>query len=176
MAVSGETRLVTERDGRTHTQGSDPRNGPDFCRECSDEAMGWVTWPCGYVRASDVIERTVAAILDIDAHADALGEDDDGFVTGGYLISIGSLHRALGVIGHTAPKCRDCGGHDQHELRDANYGMWNAMQRAANHPERWQDYIQPALNRYRAIASEREDAEPRDIEGPSHSGREGQQP
>ena len=53
-------------------------------------------------------ERLRDAILDIDAHATPLGEDDDGFVTGGYLISVGSLHRALGLVGHTAPKCRLC--------------------------------------------------------------------
>lgn len=49
-----------------------------------------------------------AAILDIDAHATGLAEDDEGFVTGGYVISVGCLHRALGLVGHTAPKCRLC--------------------------------------------------------------------
>lgn len=42
------------------------------------------------------------AILDIDAHATPLGEDADGFVSTGYVVSVGSLHRALGVVGHTA--------------------------------------------------------------------------
>lgn len=48
------------------------------------------------------------AILDIDAHATPFGTDDDGFVSGGYLISVGSLHRALGVVGHSAAKCGGC--------------------------------------------------------------------
>ena len=56
------------------------------------------------------------AILDIDAHATPFGTDDDGFVSGGYLISVGSLHRALGVVGHSAAKCggrRNCWTLDQ---------------------------------------------------------------
>jgi hypothetical protein len=44
------------------------------------------------------------AILDIDAHAVALGEDKDGWASVGYFVSIGALHRALGLIGHPAPK------------------------------------------------------------------------
>lgn len=59
-------------------------------------------------KALSVEERLKAAILDIDAHATPLGEDADGFVTGGYLISVGCLHRALGIIGYTAPPCRLC--------------------------------------------------------------------
>lgn len=57
----------------------------------------------------DQNERLKAAILDIDAHATGLGGDEDGFITGGYIVSVGSLHRALGIIGHTAVKCRTCG-------------------------------------------------------------------
>lgn len=52
-----------------------------------------------------LLERARAAILDIDAHAAPFGEDADGFVTGGYIISVGSLHRALGVVGHSSRKC-----------------------------------------------------------------------
>lgn len=59
----------------------------------------------GYRRGVEAVKH---AILDIDAHATGLGEDGDGFVAGGYLISIGSLHRALGVVGHTSRKCREC--------------------------------------------------------------------
>lgn len=46
-------------------------------------------------------------ILDIDAHATPYGEipDEPGFV-GTYLLTAGALHRALGKIGHTAPKCQ----------------------------------------------------------------------
>ncbi len=57
---------------------------------------------------ADYESRLEAAILDIDAHATALGTDEQGFVTGGYVISVGSLHRALGVVGHTAPLCPQC--------------------------------------------------------------------
>ena len=45
------------------------------------------------------------AILDIDAHATPMGEDADGCATGGYVVSVGSLHRALGKVGHTTRKC-----------------------------------------------------------------------
>lgn len=48
------------------------------------------------------------AILDIDAHATGMGEDEFGFVTKGYIVTVGALHRALGVVGHTAVKCRYC--------------------------------------------------------------------
>lgn len=41
--------------------------------------------------------RLRAAIEDIDAHATPLGTDEDGFVSTGYLISVGCLHRALGI-------------------------------------------------------------------------------
>jgi hypothetical protein len=53
-------------------------------------------------------KRLRDAILDIDAHATGMGEDKDGIVTGGYIVTIGALHRALGVVGHTAVKCRYC--------------------------------------------------------------------
>ena len=51
-------------------------------------------------------ERLRDAILDIDAHAAPLGEDDDGFVAGGYVVSVGSLHRALALTGAGA-ECAD---------------------------------------------------------------------
>lgn len=54
------------------------------------------------------VERLRAAILDIDAHATPFGEDEHGFVDGGYLVTVGALHRALGLIGHTARKCPQC--------------------------------------------------------------------
>lgn len=53
-------------------------------------------------------KRLRDAILDIDAHATGMGEDADGFVTKGYIVTVGALHRALGVVGHTAVKCRYC--------------------------------------------------------------------
>lgn len=56
----------------------------------------------------DRADRLEAAILDIDAHATALGEDGQGFVAGGYIITVGSLHRALGVVGHPAARCLRC--------------------------------------------------------------------
>lgn len=72
------------------------------------------------------VEAVKKAILDIDAHATALGEDDDGFVSGGYVITVGCLHRALGIIGHSAPKCRLCDP-SQHECLTA----WGALAAAA---------------------------------------------
>lgn len=55
-----------------------------------------------------VADRGVQAILDIAAHATPFGEDADGFVNGGYLVSVGAIHRALGVVGHTAAPCEYC--------------------------------------------------------------------
>ncbi len=48
-------------------------------------------------------EEARAAIEDIDAHATPLGEDDDGFVAVGYAVSVGSLHRALGIARQGMP-------------------------------------------------------------------------
>lgn len=48
-------------------------------------------------------EAMRAAILDIDAHATGYGVGDDDAIHH-YIISAGSLHRALGLVGHTAPK------------------------------------------------------------------------
>lgn len=76
-------------------------------------------------------ERLRAAILDIDAHATALGEDEHGFVSGGYIISVGCLHRALGIIGHTAPPCRLCDP-SQHSCLTT----WGALAAAA---QAWAD-------------------------------------
>ena len=81
----------------------DSRHGP-----CPDE---WHACPAArssppdYTALADELRN---AILDIDAHATPFGTDDDGFVSGGYLISVGSLHRALGVVGHSAAKCGGC--------------------------------------------------------------------
>jgi len=52
-------------------------------------------------------DRLRAAILDIDAHATPLGHDEDGFVTGGYLVSVGAMHRALGVAQGAAAVLRE---------------------------------------------------------------------
>jgi hypothetical protein len=48
-----------------------------------------------------------AAILDIDAHATPYGDipDEPGWI-GTYLVTAGALHRALGKVGHSAPKCQ----------------------------------------------------------------------
>jgi len=80
----------------------DPAAGPP---NDADEAAQMEAYSRGYTAGVEAVKN---AVLDIDAHATPLGEDDDGFVTGGYVISVGSLHRALGVIGHTAPLCKEC--------------------------------------------------------------------
>lgn len=53
-------------------------------------------------------------ILDIDAHATPYADlpDDPGYV-GVYLVTAGALHRALGKIGHSAPKCQAEAERDQ---------------------------------------------------------------
>lgn len=91
--------------------------------------------------------RLRAAITDIDAHATALGEDEDGFVTGGYTISVGSLHRALALTS-TAVRCRLCSP-ESHDCLTSNE-MWSAMQRACNHPERWREILGTVLDATRA--------------------------
>lgn len=47
------------------------------------------------------------AVLDIAAHATPYGDipDDPGWV-GVYLVSAGALHRALGILGYSAPSCQ----------------------------------------------------------------------
>jgi hypothetical protein len=59
------------------------------------------TWKLGAER-----DTLRGHILDIDAHATPYGDvpDEPGWV-GTYLVTAGALHRALGRIGHTAPKC-----------------------------------------------------------------------
>lgn len=52
-------------------------------------------------------KRLRDAILDIDAHAVSIGSDPDGFNSGGYIVSLGALHRALGVIGHSGVTPRE---------------------------------------------------------------------
>lgn len=57
-------------------------------------------------KARKEVERLRQHILDIDAHATPYGDlpEEPGYV-GTYLVTAGALHRALGKIGHTAPKC-----------------------------------------------------------------------
>lgn len=95
------------------------------------------------LRLQDQVRRLEEAILDIDAHATGVAVDEDGFNTGGYLVSIGSLHRALGVIGHTSVPCRECGP-ESHDCGTVSR-LWGAMQRACNHPERWNEILSEAL-------------------------------
>jgi len=47
-------------------------------------------------------DALAAAIKDIDDHATPLGEDEDGFVATGYLVSVGSMHRAINAL-HKVP-------------------------------------------------------------------------
>lgn len=47
---------------------------------------------------STQLDRARFVIQDIIDHATPLGEDEDGFVTTGYLVSVGSIHRALGFL------------------------------------------------------------------------------
>lgn len=91
---------------------------PDNDQELHDALMALVPQGAGLdigvsalvwaaARRIELLAKFRAAILDIDAHATPLGEDDDGFVAIGYAVSVGSLHRALGLVGHSAAKCVD---------------------------------------------------------------------
>lgn len=54
----------------------------------------------------EILNRFKDHILDIVAHATAFGDlpDEPGF-TGTYLVTAGSIHRAIGAVGHTSPSC-----------------------------------------------------------------------
>jgi hypothetical protein len=55
------------------------------------------------------VDELLAAIADIDAHATPVGLADENDPDGNphhYLVTVGSLHRALGKLGHTAAPCR----------------------------------------------------------------------
>ena len=49
-------------------------------------------------------DRLREAILDIAAHATAINDshESDEWIDGFYVVTIGSIHRALGVIGHSS--------------------------------------------------------------------------
>lgn len=55
---------------------------------------------CGHIdtTAAERIAALEAAIADIEGHATPIAQDTDGFNSVGYTVSIGSLHRALGVL------------------------------------------------------------------------------
>jgi hypothetical protein len=63
--------------------------------------------------------RLRAAILDIDAHATGYGVGDDDAIHH-YIVSAGALHRALGLVGHTAPKQPNAATHDRRQHRRAS--------------------------------------------------------
>jgi hypothetical protein len=83
-----------------------PNGGASYTYAITDAlALGYDRLEAELAAARAENERLTAAIEDIDAHATPLGEDEDGFVATGYLVAVGSLHRALGKIGHSAVKC-----------------------------------------------------------------------
>lgn len=77
-------------------------DGPAGPRDGAVAALASTAMP-----PADEVARLKAAIADIDAHATPIGRDADGFVAGGYLISVGCLHRAL-ALAYTAPPCPTC--------------------------------------------------------------------
>lgn len=58
-------------------------------------------------RLSRKVAELTEAILNIDANACALGTTEDGFVAVGYFVPIAPIHKALGVVGHSAPQNAD---------------------------------------------------------------------
>jgi hypothetical protein len=133
----GESQALTERD-RCAVCGLAAHTGKE---------------PCVIAQARE-IKRLRDAILDIDAHATGLKEDADGFVSGGYIITVGSLHRALGVIGHTAPKCRLCDP-SQHSCATAVGAVLNAAQESVDADDllsrsRAEERLRDAVRRLRA--------------------------
>lgn len=77
---------------------------PSICDELGIEVPEGTANYLVQTMVIDRIKRLEEAILDIDAHAAPIGEDEDGFVSVGYTVSVGAIHRALGVVGRTAPK------------------------------------------------------------------------
>lgn len=86
-----------------------------------DPTLACLYWVHRLTHKQGQVLKLIEAIQDIDAHARPLATDEDGFVAGGYLISIGSLHRALALTG-TAPPCREC-PHDAAHFTTAT--KWN---------------------------------------------------
>ena len=81
-----------------------------------------------------LLQKFKAAILDIDAHATPLGEDDEGFVAIGYAISVGSLHRALGLVGHSSARCANLPCPRAAKLMEAS-ADWEAIRQTVDCPE-----------------------------------------
>jgi hypothetical protein len=61
----------------------------------------------GIDRLLDKVAYLTEAILKIDSDAVALGETEDGIVAVGYYVPIWPIHKALGLVGHSAPKDHD---------------------------------------------------------------------
>lgn len=79
----------------------------DYPVVAAHEANEWRGASVQFGQALDEIDRLRAAILDIDAHATPMGllrEDDPEGSPGYYHLTVGALHRALGVVGHSAVK------------------------------------------------------------------------
>ena len=89
------------------TQGSDVRSTINDTDEPVDPVEAVHYWRNRWADSAVFSTRLVEAIHDIDAHARPLDEDGYGFVSGGYLISVGALHRALAITS-TAPLCKEC--------------------------------------------------------------------
>ncbi len=71
-------------------------------RALAIEALAYLNWVAALKLR---IARLEAAIHNIDAHATPLGGEE--FVETGYLVSVGSLHRALGVARQGWPSEQD---------------------------------------------------------------------
>lgn len=102
--MSPEERVSYRDELEAAIHGRTSIRNPDFRRRIIDALLS-VPNP-ELDRLSQENNQLRQHILDIDAHATPYGDipDDPGHV-GTYLVTAGALHRALGKIGHTAPKC-----------------------------------------------------------------------
>lgn len=95
-----------EAAGRAmHAMGFDNNPGwPWPCEACYERAKVALAaadeLECGvlFLEASDRIDKLETALRDIIDHATPLGSDSDEFVSTGYVVSVGCIHRAMGLI------------------------------------------------------------------------------
>lgn len=65
-------------------------------RKVFDEALSGIALE---LRAAlDERDRLRAVVEDITEHATPIAEDDDGFVSVGYTVTVGAIHRALAAL------------------------------------------------------------------------------
>jgi len=55
-------------------------------------------WRQRWAATAAALTDATGLLADVAEHATPLGEDGEGFVSTGYLVSVGAIHRALGWL------------------------------------------------------------------------------